>query len=176
MKKKEVEERIKGAVEKVSRNADELKKAQEVPKTYAAKWSSVGAGNGREALINRLTADLEKATAEKRKIDTELEKLNVSNRVWVTAVQAAEHYKKVYSQYIEDMVKSWDKQFPGIHPHTPLTKKEDVLKFYRAREFENNLFVFPLEADIKRCMRELYAGGVSYQHVADRVLQVNGLV
>jgi hypothetical protein len=150
---------------------DELKAAEEVPKTYsAAKW---GAVSSRDALVKRLTKDFEDADELVRTKTREMNTLVDSNKNLCQYIDS--HNSNV--RFYEDYCKNKDKEFEEMYGKVePITDAAFIHLFYNCKKVDMNdgsdVYRFENQVVLQRCVRALTLGKVPFTRIGWMDIQV----
>lgn len=151
------------ALEKSEKILEELKKAEEVPKTYtAAKW---GAKSSRDALVQRLTNDYSAADEEYRmeckKVDELKEKkkslgdwIDVNNSIIAFYTKAIAEQNKRNEEIYGKIEQITSHEYISLFYNVNVVKEDDDTTIYTFKDGSGAL---------DRCVLSLSKGGVCYQ-------------
>lgn len=158
-------------ITKVNKVIDELKKAEDVPKTYsAAKWGAVSA---RDALVKRLTKDFEEADGKVRDKTREINALVDANKnlcdfiaIYNSNVRFDKEYKKFKDQ-------SFEQEYGKVEL---ITDAAYIHLFYECQKVDVNdgsdVYRFENQVTLQRCMRALLLGKVPFSRIGWTDIQV----
>jgi hypothetical protein len=154
----------KELVAKCEKVQEELKKAEDVPKTYsAAKW---GAISSRDALVKRLTNDYHEADRKVQEKNCEINYLTASKKTLCDYIVHHEETERLYKEYIEEKEKSFEELYGKVEP---LTDPAFTHLFFDAEkvvtEDGSERFYFPNQIVLEKCMRACKLGGLKVQRV-----------
>ncbi len=149
-------------VTKYNKVLDELKAAEDVPKTYsAAKW---GATSARDALVKRLTKDLDEADSKVRDKNREIITLTDANKNLVEYINLHNSNVRFYKEYLEHKEAEFEEMFGKVEP---ITDKAYIHLFYDCEKVEMNdgsdVYRFNNQVALQRCMRSLVLGKVRFE-------------
>jgi hypothetical protein len=143
---------------------EELQKAEDVPKTYtAAKWGAISA---RDALVKRLTKDMQEANERLNAKSQEIHSLMESKKTLCDFMEQHESNLKWYNKVLEEQ----DADFEALYGRVePLTDAAFIHLFFTCEKVETNngsdVYRFENEVVLQRCMRALHLGKVSFKRI-----------
>jgi hypothetical protein len=156
---------------KVNKVIDELKKAEDVPKTYsAAKWGAVSA---RDALVKRLTKDFDEAEDKVRDKTREINALVDANKNLCEYISINNSNIRFNEEYKKFREQAFEQEYGKVEP---ITEAAYIHLFYECQKVDmvdgSDVYRFENQVVLQRCMRALFLGKVSFSRIGWTDIQV----
>ncbi len=150
----------------------ELKEAEEVPKTYgAAKW---GATSARDALVKRLTKDLDDALDLVQTQKQKMNELVKKNETLTNLLSIQKSIEDHYTKHIEERNKFWEDVYGKQKPLTDLKQVEWEYEGDLVEETDKYVWYhFGPQANMNSCLRALAIAGYEVRWTDERDFEVS---
>jgi hypothetical protein len=144
--------------------SSEILKAEATPVTYANKWSDKAKGNGRDALIKRLSEEMAVLQKEYESVTGQIHKTEETNKAVINYIKAVEATKALYEKGKADDHAAWIRLYG---PHTPIKSLDQLKRYYNvsvspSAEAGMIRIHFLDDMEVGQAVRELKMGGHEY--------------
>ncbi len=153
-----------GLIIKYNKVLEELKKAEDVPKTYsAAKWGAISA---RDALVKRLTNELLEADGKVQEKMREINNLTASKKTLCDYIEQHQSMAKFHKKYVEERDVYFEEMYGKVEPLTDIAYTH---LFFDCEKVDTNdgseQFYFANQVILEKCMRACKLGGLAIERV-----------